>query len=164
MLIAVSVVSTQHSRLRARWRLEGGPPPLPGQKVPAVAPPPRSPDEPLHWPKEHYRWCGDGELGPSLKVLPDFTGLMLIYEWETGEIVWRSDWNGILLTPYGLAFADDVLYVADLEGPHVFVVDLDKTFGGTTAAHFASRDERSPQSRPNPARLAPVLQRDRCVT
>ena len=124
MLIATSVVTTKHSRLRARWKLEGGTPPVPGQKTPVQPIPHRNGDTPLRWKKEDYRIPSDGELGPSFLVQPDFSGLMQVYDWEAERVIWRSDWNDILVTPSGFCFADGVMYVADLESAHVFVVDI----------------------------------------
>jgi hypothetical protein len=124
MLVAASVVTTKHSRLRARWKLEGGTPPVPGQKTPVQAVLPRNGDLPLHWEKSDYRMLDDGELGPSFLAQPDFAGLMQVYDWETGGVIWRSDWNDTLVTPCGFCFADGVLYVADLESAHVFVIDV----------------------------------------
>ena len=124
MLIAASVVTTKHSRLRARWKLEGGTPPVPGQKTPVQAIPQRNGDLPLHWKKDDYRFPRDGELGPSFLVQPDFADLMQVYDWETERVIWRSDWNDILVTPSGFCFADGVMYVADLESAHIFVVDI----------------------------------------
>jgi hypothetical protein len=124
MFIAVSVVTTKHSRLRARWKLEGGTPPLPGQKTPIQSIRHSDGDMPLHWKKDDYRIPREGDLGPSFLVQPDFSGLMQVYDWERERLVWRSDWNDILVTPSGFCFADGLLYVADLEGAHIFVVDV----------------------------------------
>lgn len=130
MLVAASVVSTNHSRLRVRWKLEGGPPPLPGQKTPgATSSGWQRNDVPLHWAKSAYRLPPDGELGPSVSVPPDFIGLMQVYDWDTGAVVWRSAWQNCIITPYGFCFADGVMYVADLEGSHIFEVDTGNHWG-----------------------------------
>ncbi len=127
-LIAATVVTKQTEKLKKRWKLEGGLPPVPGQKTfpePSAAPPGPPADIPLHWKKENYRLLAPGELGPSMDDKdPEFAGSMVVFDWETRSIIWESQWGNTVLTPCGFSFADGGVYVGDLEGAHVFKVDL----------------------------------------
>jgi hypothetical protein len=127
MLVAAGVFTTQIERLRARWKLEGGLPPVPGQKVNTPTTTGQQgalPDVPLHWRKQDYRILPDGELGPALQGDTSFKGTFVVYDWGTREIIWQADWGPHIVTPAGYCFADGVMYINDLEGAGIFTVDV----------------------------------------
>jgi hypothetical protein len=78
----------------------------------------------LSWPKRNYRLLEEGELGPSYTGDLSIAGGMVVYDWDTREVIWESDWGRLLVVPFGFCFADGVLYVTDVEGSHVFAVDV----------------------------------------
>jgi hypothetical protein len=126
MLIAASVITTRMGKLKARWKLEGGIPPVPGQKVntstttgSALA------DIPLTWKKLDFTIPPPGTIGDVVQGTPDYAGTFVVYDWETHRIIWQSDWGNRLVTPAGVCFADGFLYVADLEGANLFRIDAD---------------------------------------
>lgn len=130
MLLAATVYTTQMAKLQARWKLEGGLPPVPGQKVNSAMTSATAPVEvPLTWMKEEYRLIPEGELGPSILGNPDYAGTFVIYDWDTREIIWQSNWGNMLVTPAGYCFADGCLYMNDLEGANIFQIDLEKEPG-----------------------------------
>ncbi|HTV72699.1 MAG TPA: hypothetical protein VME66_03205 [Candidatus Acidoferrales bacterium] len=132
MLVAATVVSADHERLRRRWKLEGGVPPLAGQKVPPSAGR-RSAQEleqlPTHWRKERYRLLADAETGCAVGDDPSYAGFVLVYDWQTRKEIWRSQWGSQIFTPSGLCFADGLMYVNDMEGAHIFAIDMQREPG-----------------------------------
>ncbi len=135
MLVAATVFTTQRQRLVQRWKLEGGIPPVPGQKTDspnsstapvAEAAPAAAPPIPLHWRKEDFILLPEHVIGPVTTVEnPDYAGLFAIYDWDTKEVIWTKQWGGTLLNPAGYCFADGVMYLADLEGANLYIVDVD---------------------------------------
>lgn len=125
MLIAASVYTTNSDRLRKRWKLEGGLPPVPGQKVTtSLTTGPSSNPAPLTWTKEGYRFLPDHELGPTLQTSEDYAGTFVVYDWQTREIIWEANWSDILRNPSGFCFAGDQLFVNDFEAGNIFEVSL----------------------------------------
>ncbi len=118
MLVAASFFSTQLSQLKKRWHFENK---LEAKHV-----------GPVSWRKEEFQEPGPGEIGPSLKSNCDFAGHMVIFDWETGEVVWKSEWNPVIVVPAGYCFADGVLYINDSESAALFQVDIHKEFGKIT--------------------------------
>jgi hypothetical protein len=126
MLLAASVYTTQNERLRARWKLEGGLPPVPGQKVnnsrttgDAHAP------TPLTWLKEDYRFLPSEHLGPTMDDRADYPGVFVIYDWERRERIWQSDWGMVLGNPAGYCFADGLIYMNDFEAGNIFSIGIE---------------------------------------
>jgi hypothetical protein len=148
VLVAANVFTTHMRTLAERWKLErwamgeagesaaqsvidrrdqaSGEIPVKGRQLitaltrPAV-------DDALHsltWAKQDFRIPDDGELGPSCLSDVSFAGLMVVLDWDQQRIVWRSDWRGAVVTPAGHCYADDVMYLNDLEAAHIFVVDM----------------------------------------
>ena len=130
MLIAASIFTAQHQKLVARWKLEGGLPAVPGQKVntPITAGATQA-DVPLSWVKPDMVLLPDGELGPTITGDPDYAGTYVVYDWDTREIIWQADWKNMLVTPAGHCFADGYLYVADLEASNIFQIDITSETG-----------------------------------
>ena len=126
MLLAASVYTTQNARLRARWKIEGGLPPLPGQKVATtrVAAPPQS-EVPLKWTKEEYRFLPSDHLGPTMDASSDYPGTFVVYDWDTRDVIWRSEWEKLLGNPAGYCFADGQLYMNDFEAGNIFRIGLE---------------------------------------
>ncbi len=127
MLVAASVYTTEMQKLVARWKLEGGLPQVPGQKVQsalAMGAKEGAPDIPLHWQKEDYRLLEKDELGPACGGDVSYGGTFVVYDWDTQEIVWESDWGAMIVTPAGYCFSDGALFVNDLEGANIFEVDV----------------------------------------
>lgn len=130
MLLAASVYTTNQQKLVQRWKLEGGLPAVPGQKVDTPMVTGSTPAEiPLTWRKEDMRIPAEGELGPTIVGTPDYTGTYVVYDWDSKQMVWQSDWGNMLVTPAGYCFADGVLYVNDLEAGNIFVVSLEDETG-----------------------------------
>ena len=132
MLVAANVYTTQIEKLVARWKLEGGLPRVPGQKVNTQLTSGAQgtlPEVPVHWRKENYRIVPDGELGPACTGDTEYAGTFVVYDWDTRQIVWQSNWGGMIVTPAGFCFADGVLYLNDVEGANIFVVDVDQQPG-----------------------------------
>jgi hypothetical protein len=132
MLVAAGVFTTQIERLRARWKLEGGLPPVPGQKVNTprtTGPTGELPNVPLQWLKEGFRLLPDGQIGPALEGDTAYAGTFVIYDWDTREIIWQADWAPTVVTPAGYCFADGIMYLCDLEGASIFQVDVDQQPG-----------------------------------
>lgn len=124
MLIAASVITTHMTKLRDRWKLEGGLPPVAGQKVhTSITTGATSIDVPLTWKKLDFTIPPEGTIADVVQGTPDYTGTFVVYDWETHRIVWQSDWGNRLVTPAGVCFADGFLYVADLEGANIFRID-----------------------------------------
>ena len=127
MLLAASVYTMQNERLRARWKLEGGLPPVPGQKVsttPAVPVVPAAP-LPLTWLKENYRSLPSDHLGPTFTARSDYAGTFVVYDWDRRTQIWQSDWGDLLANPAGYCFADGFLYMNDFEAGNIFRIGLD---------------------------------------
>src|SRR5438034_1212243 len=132
MLVAANVYTTQIEKLVARWKLEGGLPRVPGQKVntPLTSGAQGTlPEVPVHWRKENYRILKQGELGPACTGDTQYAGTFVVYDWDTREIIWQSNWGGVVVTPAGFCFADGVMYLNDVEGANIFVVDVDRQPG-----------------------------------
>lgn len=131
MLLAASVYTTQNERLRARWKLEGGLPPVPGQKVNTsltTGPTQPSPEQaavPLTWLKEEYRFLPPENLGPSMDAASDYSGTFVVYDWDTRNIVWQSEWGNILGNPAGYCFADGFIYMNDFEAGNIFRIGIE---------------------------------------
>jgi hypothetical protein len=130
MLLAASVYTAQMQQLVARWKLEGGLPPVPGQKAnsetttgaPVV-------DVPLSWKKDDLQILPKGVLGPTITQPASFAGTYVVYDWDSREIIWQASWGNMLVTPAGHCFADGYLYVCDLEAGNIFQVDVDQEPG-----------------------------------
>jgi hypothetical protein len=58
-----------------------------------------------------------------------YKGMMVVYDWDSKEVIWKSDWGNQLLMPAGYCFEDGVIYLNDLEGASIFVVDADREPG-----------------------------------
>ncbi|MGC2160349.1 MAG: hypothetical protein WA634_00440 [Silvibacterium sp.] len=131
MLLAASVYTTQSERLRARWKLEGGLPPVPGQKVNTsltTGPTQPSPEQaavPLTWLKEEYRFLPPENLGPSMDAASDYSGTFVVYDWDTRNIIWQSEWGNILGNPAGYCFADGFIYMNDFEAGNIFRIGIE---------------------------------------
>jgi hypothetical protein len=126
MLLAASVYTTQNERLRARWKLEGGLPPVPGQKVTtSLTTGTQKQDVPLTWLKEGYRILPNEHLGPTMDDRADYSGLFVIYDWERRERIWQSDWGMVLGNPAGYCFADGCIYMNDFEAGNIFRIGIE---------------------------------------
>lgn len=130
MLLAASVYTAQMQKLVARWKLEGGLPAVPGQKVnsnittgAAVA------EVPLSWKKDDLQILPNEVLGPTVTGPAEFAGTYVVYDWPSREIIWEAKWGNLLVTPAGHCFANGVLYIADLEAGNIFIVDADQEPG-----------------------------------
>jgi hypothetical protein len=130
MLLAASVYTTKSEKLRARWKLESGFPPVPGQKIytPAVTGPATT-TSPLTWAKDDYTFLDPDQLGPSLHPDENYAGAFVVYDWEQHSIVWQADWGNYLGNPAGVCFADGILYVSDFEASNIFAVGLESEPG-----------------------------------
>ncbi len=126
MLLAASVYTTQNERLRARWKIEGGLPPVPGQKVATtrIAAAPQS-EIPLKWVKEEYCFLPADDLGPTMDAPSDYAGTFVVYDWHTRTIIWQSEWEKLLGNPAGYCFADGQLYMNDFEAGNIFRIGLE---------------------------------------
>ena len=127
MLVAASIFSERMDLLGARWRLQGGLPPVPGQKVNnfVTSGPKETPsDFVLHWQKEGYRLLEPGVLEPVFEDQPPYKGTFVVYDWDTRQIIWQSNWGAMLATPSGYCFADSALYMTDVEGANIFRIDI----------------------------------------
>jgi hypothetical protein len=132
MLVAATIFTTQKDRIVQRWKLEGGVPRVPGQKVdnPMVnADPGTLRDVPLTWPKEDFILLPDGVIAPVTRNTAPYTGMMVVYDWDSKEVIWKSDWGNLLLMPAGYRFADGMIYLNDLEGASIFVIDAEREPG-----------------------------------
>ena len=126
MLLAASVYTMQNERLRARWKLEGGLPPVPGQKVmTSLTTGQNQPEIPLTWLREEYRFQPDDVLGPTMEVGSDYAGTFVVYDWDSHEIIWQSDWGDLLPNPAGFCFADGILYMNDFEAGNIFRIAVE---------------------------------------
>lgn len=126
MLLAASVYTTQNERLRARWKLEGGLPPVPGQKVVTSLTSGASQQAvPLTWMKEEYRFLPNDDLGPTMDAPSDYAGTFVVYDWDRRAMIWQSDWGNILANPAGYCFADGILYMNDFEAGNMFRIALE---------------------------------------
>ena len=126
MLLAASVYTTQNERLRARWKLEAGFPPVPGQKVAtSLTSGAVQPQTPLTWLKEHYRFLPEDHLGPTLQARDDYAGTFVVYDWDTRDRIWQSEWGDLLANPAGFCFADGGLWVNDFEAGNIFRVSVE---------------------------------------
>jgi hypothetical protein len=126
MLIAASVYTTRMEKIIARWKMEAGLPPVPGQKVTSLTATSDAPVEvPLFWKKEDMRLLPQHELGPSFLGDADFSGTYVVYDWQSREIIWQANWKNIIAMPAGHCFADGFLYLCDLEAGNIFQVDVD---------------------------------------
>ena len=115
MLVAASFFSTQLSQLKKRWHFESK---LEAKHV-----------GPVSWRKEEFQELAPGEIAPVLKSNYDHAGHMVIFDWETGEIIWKSEWSPVIVVPAGFCFADNALYINDSESAGLFEVDIQKDFG-----------------------------------
>ncbi|HZU13757.1 MAG TPA: hypothetical protein VFB58_13030 [Chloroflexota bacterium] len=127
--IAVSVVSAHLEETHKRWKLESFADD--GGSVPVVvderfAEKVRRQLATLTWKKEGYRFlpADSAILGPTFHDPTSFGGLMYLLDLDTGCEVWRSHWEPYIATPSGFCLDGDRMYVADLEGSHIFEVDL----------------------------------------
>jgi hypothetical protein len=139
MNLIATITSKQMATLRARWKLEGGIPVVPGQRsvsaqnaAPVVE---LSTLEELTWPKEGYILRGHDDPGSSLPDHAAIAGSMIVYDWTAKRVVWESSWGDRLITPHGFVLADGCAYVADLEGANIFKVSL--TEPGKLLARFS---------------------------
>jgi hypothetical protein len=113
-------------KLKTRRKLEGGIPPVPGQKVhTSTTTGTAAIDFPLTWKKVDFTIPPQGMIGDVVQGSPDYSGTFVVYDWETHRIIWQSDWGNQLVTPAGVCFADGFIYVADLEGANLFQIDAD---------------------------------------
>ncbi|MGA8160211.1 MAG: hypothetical protein WA374_12780 [Acidobacteriaceae bacterium] len=126
MLLAASVYTTRNERLRARWKLEGGLPPVPGQKVStSLTTGSGKTDAPLTWLKEEYRFLPNENLGPTMDAPSDYAGTFVVYDWERRERIWQSNWGNVLGNPAGYCFADNVIYMNDFEAGNIFRIGIE---------------------------------------
>lgn len=130
MLVAASVYTTEMQKLMSRWKLEGGLPAVPGQKVNSpVTTGAAMAEVPLHWKKDDVQILPKEVLGPTITKPAEFVGTYVIYDWDTREIIWEAHWGEMLVMPAGHCFADGFLYVTDLEGGNIFQIDVEKEPG-----------------------------------
>jgi hypothetical protein len=130
MLLAASVYTAQMQKLVARWKLEGGLPPVPGQKVNnPITTGSEMAEVPLSWKKDDLQILPKEALGPTITGPADFAGTYVVYDWKSREIIWQANWGNMLVTPAGHCFADGCLYLCDLEAGNIFQVDVDKKAG-----------------------------------
>lgn len=149
MIIAANVFTTQMKNLVQRWKLEGavregasrctptsglsGEVSVPGKELirSILAQDENRPDAPpLQWRKEGYKLPSTNcDLEPSYVGNTPFGGLMVLYDWDRREILWRSRWGNVVLNPAGYCFANECLYVNDLEGAHIFEIDCANHLG-----------------------------------
>src|SRR5271170_7720346 len=127
--IIASITSKRMSDLRARWKLQGGIPVVPGQLSlsPQNAPAKiqlKTVDE-LTWLKEGYVLALDDPSVPAVAEVETIAGAVVVLDWSQKRVAWESSWGNRLITPHPLCFADGVMYVGDLEGGHVYRVSLD---------------------------------------
>jgi len=126
MLLAASVYTTQNERLRARWKLEGGLPPVAGQKVnTSLTSGNAQPAVPLTWMKEEYSFHPPEHLGPTFNGRADYAGVFVIYDWDRRERIWQSDWGMVLGNPAGYCFADGFIYMNDFEAGNIFRIGVE---------------------------------------
>jgi hypothetical protein len=120
MLLAASVATTRMDRLVERWDAERqlrGPLErrdgalLEGEVV-------------LRGVKDGYRPLSEGEIGSPFDYDHGDTGLFVVFEWRSWEVVWQHGWGSTLMFPFGFCFADGVLYLVDSWGAAVFAVDV----------------------------------------
>ncbi|MFN7997741.1 MAG: hypothetical protein U0Q18_29245 [Bryobacteraceae bacterium] len=117
-------------RIVARWKMEAGLPPVPGQKVSSLTAATSAPVEvPLSWVKDDMKLLPKDELGPTFTGDTDFTGTYVVYDWETRKIIWKANWGQMVAMPAGHCFADGFLYMCDLEAGNIFQVDVDGNAG-----------------------------------
>jgi hypothetical protein len=127
MLVAATIFTAQKDRIVQRWKLEGGVPRVPGQKLDSPtlnADPGTLADIPLTWRKEDFILLPEGVIAPVTVDSAPYTGIMVVYDWDSKDVVWKSGWGNQLLMPAGYCFADGVIYLNDLEGASIFVVDV----------------------------------------
>jgi len=125
MLLAASVYTTQNERLRARWKLEGGLPPVPGQKVTtSLTSGNGKNDTPLTWMKDEYRFLPPEHLGPTMDAPSDYAGTFVVYDWDSRNIIWEADWGNLLGNPAGYCFADGHIYMNDFEAGNIFRIGV----------------------------------------
>lgn len=118
MLVAATFFSTQLSQLKKRWHFENK---LEAKHV-----------GPVSWKKEEFQETAPGEIGPVLKSNCDYAGHMVVFDWSTGEVVWKSKWKPVIVVPAGFCFADDAIYVNDSESAGLYEIDIQKDFGAVT--------------------------------
>jgi len=111
MYVAATVFTTKLSRLYQRWKIEGL-----VQRV-----------QPLLWKKPDFEIRETDETGLSLSGNVDYAGLMLVYDWRTGLMVWQSSWD-FMVVPAGFCFTKSSVFINDSEGCSIFEIDL---LGGT---------------------------------
>ncbi len=127
MLVAASVYTSQMQKLVARWKLEGGLPAVPGQKVNSnITTGAPVMEVPLSWKKDDLQILPKEVLGPTVTGSAEFAGTYVVYDWDSRQIIWEAQWGNMLVTPAGHCFADGYMYVADLEAGNIFQVDVDK--------------------------------------
>lgn len=126
MLLAASVYTMQNERLRARWKLEGGLPPVPGQKVSSsLTTGASAAPVPLTWLKEEYHFLPNENLGPTLDARADYAGTFVVYDWDARSRIWQSEWDNLLANPAGFCFADGQLYMNDFEAGNIFRIAVE---------------------------------------
>src|SRR5947209_18438731 len=107
MVLAASVYTVQMEKVKERCKLEGGLPPVPGQKVDSLSATTAAPVEvPLYWKKDDLRILPKNDLGPSITGPAEFAGTFVVYNWDSREIIWQADWGKMVSMPAGYCFAD----------------------------------------------------------
>src|SRR5215471_10783338 len=100
MLLAASVYTCQMQKVVERWKMEGGLPPVPGQKVDSLAAKSDAPVEvPLFWKKDDLRILPKHDLGPAITGPAEFAGTFVVYDWDSREIIWQPDWGKMVSMP-----------------------------------------------------------------
>jgi hypothetical protein len=130
-LVAAGILTANVEQIINRWKLEGGLPPVPGQKVddPMVTGQAQVQNIPLRWQKQGYRILPNSDLGPTVTGDLSFRGSFVVYDWDTKKIVWQESWGDLVTMVAGFCFADDVLYLADLEGASIFLAKTGQDTG-----------------------------------
>lgn len=113
-----NVFTTRMDVLVARWRLEAAESQRASAKERGIALRERA------YVRERFRIPSKDDLDPVLYGDLSFAGLVVVYDTIRREIVWRSDFSPTVVTPAGLCFGEDALYVADLEGASIAHVPL----------------------------------------
>jgi hypothetical protein len=148
MLVAANIFTVNFAQLLRRWKIEGVKPSTDTARSPGASQDVTLEATPAHadalkakvlaglwsanaqagvtleWLKKDYRLLRDDELGPAVTGDTSFDGIMVVYDWDTKDVVWQSNWQNMLLTPSGYCLADGVMYVNDVDGANIFTVDL----------------------------------------
>jgi hypothetical protein len=129
LAIATTVLTRSRAAVEQRWRREGS-------LVPAVAgatvhnalmstSTETPPHIQLEGPRAHYRLLPSGELGPATSADPAEAGCFAVFDWISKQVIWESRWDRFVHTPSGFCFDGRTMFICDLEGSSVFVVDLE---------------------------------------